>query len=304
MANKSNKIFHLSQMGFAFHCDYFICHRIDGNFPYDAIVNSEILSNLPSGSKIFLNLLSPNHQYIVEHTTNIIKHNSRKYYFYIMYEPEPPLHYIIKLLPFTIHMFVNNNYYYHPQIHCLPIGIRDGEEVFREHRHFKEQFLINESKRKGIVKNILCLLCFSYNHEERIRCEELLGNENFVLNLNKEEYPQQPSIHCGKIPVWINYHKTHESFYVLCPRGVGEDTHRFYEAIFLDSIPIVKRTFTVFDKLYDTMPCLIVNDWNEITEEFLLNNLQESANKMNSFKKIYPTFYTNLENIEELLIKM
>ena len=74
MTNKLNKIFHLSQMGFAFHCDYFICHRTDGNFPYDAHVNSEILSNLPNGSKIFMNLLSPNHQYIIDHFINTIKH--------------------------------------------------------------------------------------------------------------------------------------------------------------------------------------------------------------------------------------
>jgi hypothetical protein len=303
MTDKSKKIFFLSQMGFAYYCDYFLCHRTGGRFPYDAHIDTEKLFYLPNGSKIFLNLLSPNHQYFMDHIIHIFQLNNRKYYFYIMYEPEPPLHYINRLLPYTIHMFVNNNYYYHPQIHSLPIGIRDGEEVFKEHLHFKERYLMDESKRNDIVKNILCLLCFTNNHEERTRCEKILGNENFVVNLNKEEYPQQPSIHCGKIPVWVNYEKTHESVYVLCPRGVGEDTHRFYEAIFLDSIPIVKRTFTAFDKLYDVFPCLIVNDWNEITESFLLQNLEECRNKLVLFKEKYPTLYTNLENIEELLMK-
>ena len=112
-------------------------------------------------------------------------------------------------------------------------------------------------------------MCFSFTHFERNRCYEMLKNQNFVLNLNNGNYEKQPSIHCGKVPVWTNYEYTHKSIYVLSPRGAGEDCHRFYEAIYLYSIPIVKRTNTPFDKLYNVFPCLIVNDWNEVTQELL-----------------------------------
>ena len=52
----------------------------------------------------------------------------------------------------------------------------------------------------------------------------------------------------------------------MSPRGNGEDCHRFYEAIYLDSIPIVKRTNTPFDKLYNAFTLKdnsIVNNPNQ-----------------------------------------
>ena len=53
----------------------------------------------------------------------------------------------------------------------------------------------------------------------------------------------------------------------LCPEGNGIDTHRFYEAILNNTIPIVKKN-TLYE-LYKQFPCIIVDNWNEITEENL-----------------------------------
>ena len=73
------------------------------------------------------------------------------------------------------------------------------------------------------------------------------------------------------VPVWIFYDTCHRSKYTLCPVGAGFATHRFYEALYLGSIPIVTRTNTPFDKIYKVFPCLVVNDWSEVTEEMLNN---------------------------------
>ncbi len=126
---------------------------------------------------------------------------------------------------------------------------------------------------------------------------------SFVKNLNDGLYEKQPSINCGKVPVWINYDFTHKSYYTLSPRGAGEDCHRFYEAIYLDSIPIVKRTNTAFDKLYNVFPCLIVNDWSEVTEELLLKNKDIYMEKISVFKNKYPNALTDLDSIQELLLQ-
>jgi hypothetical protein len=130
-----------------------------------------------------------------------------------------------------------------------------------------------------------------------------LKNYSFVINLNDNSYEKQPSVHCGKVPIWINYEYTHKSYYTLSPRGCGEDCHRFYEAIYLDSIPIVKRTNTTFDKLYNIFPCLVVNDWNEITEELLLYKKDEYIEKIKTFKIKYPNSFTDLNSIYELLLQ-
>jgi len=47
----------------------------------------------------------------------------------------------------------------------------------------------------------------------------------------------------------------------------------FFEIIYIKSISIVKKTNTVFDKLYEIFPCLIINELTDITEELLNSNL-------------------------------
>ena len=219
-----------------------------------------------------------------------------------MYEPIVPVNIVKLLLPVSLGIFNNNNVYNHPLIHCMPIGIRDCEKVVANHKGFSHDYLYNEGL-KVVNKQHLALLCFSYTHHERHDCYNNLKGLSFVKNLNDGLYEKQPSIHCGKVPVWINYEYTHKSYYTLSPRGCGEDCHRFYEAIYLDSIPIVKRTNTVFDKLYNVFPCLIVNDWSEVTEELLLKNKDIYMDKIAVFKNKYPNALTDLDSIQELLMQ-
>ena len=60
--------------------------------------------------------------------------------------------------------------------------------------------------------------------------------------------------------------KTRYAF-VVSPRGHGMDCHRTWESLLLGSIPIVKRS--PLDSLYDGLPVVIVNEWNEITAQSL-----------------------------------
>lgn len=55
--------------------------------------------------------------------------------------------------------------------------------------------------------------------------------------------------------------------YVLCPRGAGYDCHRFYEALYLGAIPIIRHS-DVMARL-DCFPALRVWDWSQVTPELL-----------------------------------
>ena len=72
----------------------------------------------------------------------------------------------------------------------------------------------------------------------------------------------------SRIDLWIT--KTQYAF-VVSPHGNGLDCHRTWESLVLGNIVIVKRSS--LDDLYDQLPVVIVDDWNEITE----NNLQQWA---------------------------
>ena len=64
--------------------------------------------------------------------------------------------------------------------------------------------------------------------------------------------------------------KLHDNYsFELCPEGNGMDTHRFYEALFLNTIPIVKKN--ALEPMYKIFPCVIVDEWEEITEKNCAN---------------------------------
>ena len=97
--------------------------------------------------------------------------------------------------------------------------------------------------------------------------------EDFELKTRKELvslFPDKEKIKVkiGKNFVEVNlityYKKIHESYYVLSPAGKGLDTHRFWESLYLDSIPIVKRTNTILDDFYLKFPCLMIDDWENL----------------------------------------
>lgn len=65
----------------------------------------------------------------------------------------------------------------------------------------------------------------------------------------------------------------------LSPRGNGFDCHRTWESLYLNTIPIVWNS--TLNPLYLDLPIIVINDWNEITEEYLLAKLKEiTQNKM------------------------
>jgi len=84
---------------------------------------------------------------------------------------------------------------------------------------------------------------------------EKLSGKSFV----KFEAKQSP-----RNEVWRNL-KNYS--FEISPRGNGIDCHRTYEAIFFNTIPIVKSTS--IDSLFNDLPIVIVNNWEDVTADNL-----------------------------------
>jgi len=284
-------IFKLSQIGYALSSDIAFTNRIKSN------QDINLVNELKHGDTIYI---SPGETSIdYNQLVSILISKKILVYFFLIGEPIVDGKIVVLLIPFAIKMFIQNNVYNHPNIHNLPIGIRDCGEIVEMHKGFTQSSLFEEGKRT-VDKEYLCLLCFS-NAENRRDCYDTLNNKNFVLNLNELTPIKQIPYLYGIVPININYEYTHKSIYILSPGGTGQATHRFFEAIYLDAIPIVQRTNTSFDKLYEVFPCLIVNKWNEVAEELLLKNKNECIKKMSDFKSKYPDLYTNPTAIKDIL---
>lgn len=61
------------------------------------------------------------------------------------------------------------------------------------------------------------------------------------------------------------------SRYSICPEGNGMDSHRIWESLYFDTIPIVKRSpFT--EQLAKVFPCIILDRWEDLDIQFCMNN--------------------------------
>ena len=309
-----NIIVSFSSIGIANLCDYVICDRFDDTYgKTNPFINVNYINNLNDGDKLFLNGFNlQKYSQIVTNIVNLLKTKNIKINFYIgVIEPVLNNNIIDSLLPVSKNIYVTNNI--HPKCKILPIGLRDGEEVHPNHKNFSGQQILDEMKIFR-EKTYLCLLCFSNStHITRVDCENKLRNKSFVFNLNNtSKYNwsnkggninsnNDQSIHCGATPQWIFYENCHKSFYTLSPRGAGEDTHRFFEAIALNSIPIVKKTNTSFDETFNFFPCLVVNNWEEVTEQLLADNLKKKQEELYNFHSTFPDFLINKETILQIL---
>lgn len=79
------------------------------------------------------------------------------------------------------------------------------------------------------------------------------------------------------------------SKFVLCPRGFGLDSHRTWESLLMGAIPIVRSS--TLDSMFENLPVVIVKDWNELTEEFLLQKYEEIKSRTFQMDKVYAEYW-------------
>jgi hypothetical protein len=79
------------------------------------------------------------------------------------------------------------------------------------------------------------------------------------------------------------------SKFVLSPRGNGLDCHRTWEALLMGAIPIVIASS--LDEMFEDMPVLVINHWEEITEEFLHRKYEEMQRQTYRMEKIYAQYW-------------
>ena len=297
---KSTLIFKLSQIGYALNCNLLFSNRLE---KINIDKSFELIKFLKDGDKVFLDLGAIKYNEILNNIVNAIKSLNIKLNFYLQFEPFVPHNIINLLLPLAYHIYAQNNNYSHPLVHCMPIGIRDCGTIAKSmHDNFYHSYLFNEGL-KTVSKKYLCLIGgVGDTHPGRVILYNCIKDKSFVYDVSKFEFPYNMTSYYGKIPVYEYYKYINQSNYVIAPYGCGVDTHRFFEIIYLKSIPIVKKTNTAFDKLYDIFPCLIINDWNDITEELLNSNLDILKLKINDFFQKYPDCYFNINVLDDLLL--
>ena len=187
---------------------------------------------------------------------------------------------IINLYPVLInnpkinHCFTWNKTLEHYKISCMPIGLN-----YKKNYVSTQKILSEYSINENVIRNPNKLLCFNCDlntNIERKRLNQIL-NEKLKGKYEKVKYIKPistiaiPSNIEGNLIVNITNPDVYKQMlnykFILSPAGEGLDCHRTWEAIILGCIPIVKKSS--IDEIFDNLPVLILNDWDELNEEFL-----------------------------------
>jgi len=67
---------------------------------------------------------------------------------------------------------------------------------------------------------------------------------------------------------------------IVCPEGNGPDTHRFWETLYLNRVPIARLTKATED--FEDLPVVWLNDWTELRDK---NLILDKFNKVKSNNK-------------------
>jgi hypothetical protein len=186
--------------------------------------------------------------------------------------------------------FSTNVEYRDPKLICIPIGITNllpetaGEsEVHKILGNLDAmEEVANEPKQERKDKLAYMNITINTYPQERQLVYDLLHDKSFITVAEhhcslegRREFLRQ-----------IRNHK-----FSICPRGRGIDTHRLWESLYMGTIPVTKRVIA-YEQFAD-LPILFVDDWKEVTEEFLEKKYEEMHSKKWNIDKLKMSYWKN-----------
>lgn len=149
-------------------------------------------------------------------------------------------------IPKTVkRIYLQNSMISDSRFSCLPIGI----ENIRLIRNGFPKLYMNPKNLNAVNK--IMLGPFSNTHPERNEFETRKYSSHYV---DRYFHMLEPKY----------FDKTSRNYnYMICPRGNGIDTHRFWECLYKGVIPIVKDSQWVKSIDYLNLNFRVVNEWSE-----------------------------------------
>jgi len=180
--------------------------------------------------------------------------------------------------------FGTNIEYEHPNLKSIPLGITNNTNESAVHSIYGDNTLFFEVLKQPFDKQHLLYMNFDTNTypQERVPLKAKFSLCSWIVQ----------GIPLPTREGRLNYlQDIYKSKFTLCPRGNGVDSHRLWEALYMRSIPIVKRHNT--HKGLEDLPILFVDSWDEITEDYLEYKWIELASKRWNYEKLKMSWWKN-----------
>jgi hypothetical protein len=168
--------------------------------------------------------------------------------------------------------YSQNVNYKNKNIFSIPIGLENSIWYTQINKTYKIQEKIKQEK---FIKNLVYMNHnINTNVSKRKKPYDVLESKSWVntrYGLNGHDFDD-----------YLDNIYNHK--FVICPEGNGIDTHRTWECLYVNTIPIEKRNIN--NQFYTDLPICFVDDWEEITETFLENEYIRITNTKWNIEKL------------------
>lgn len=152
----------------------------------------------------------------------------------------------------------------------IPIGLENRWHLNNGKVNNFKKILTSKSKKQHLIHSSFS----TSTHPSRSEILEILNsNAYIVFNQNKKNLE------------YLNLLST--SYFNVCPRGNGWDTHRIWESLIFKTIPIVKKNKFTKNLIKQNIPVMVIDDWknlNEYSENELIDFYNFTTNKQDISK--------------------
>jgi hypothetical protein len=163
----------------------------------------------------------------------------------------------------------------HPKFTPIPLGVIQEPDNYKKRKGLHSFF---KKVRQESVKEYLVYMNFAdLNKPVRKYVRSLFAKKSYC-----KRGARQP---------FFDYLKEMATCkFALSPEGLAIDCYRTWEAMLVGSIPIVIQS--QLDPLFEGLPILIVDHWDDITQEFLEEKYQEITSKSYDLSRLYMEYWT------------
>ena len=165
---------------------------------------------------------------------------------------------------FTIHPIAIE----HERVIPLPLGVVQHKKNHDRQKQTHENFMKLRARNK---EKLLYMNFTEWHMPFRTRIRKIFEDKPFCT------YAKRCSFE--KFMTDLASHK-----FAVSPPGLGPDCYRVWECVMVGTIPIVEHSY--LDYLYEGLPVLFIDDWEEVTEEFLNRKYREMTAKIYSQKTL------------------
>jgi hypothetical protein len=191
--------------------------------------------------------------------------------------------------PYCVHWFTQNCTLFHPKVTAIPIGM-DYHTFNQVCPNQRQEQILNDIKTCAPSwnnRNIKCYGNFHFTMDNKYYSHERYDCFNNVSKMICLYEKDRVSLD----KTWINQSTC---AFVLSPAGGGLDCHRTWEALILGCIPIVKRFNIPLENVYSDLPVLIVDSWEDVTEELLVATIADFSSRQFNYDKLMLKYWVDL----------